>query len=55
MRRVLILHALLGTGHQSAARALGAAFAQLPGVEAIVEDSLDFVNPALSSIMTRLG
>jgi processive 1,2-diacylglycerol beta-glucosyltransferase len=50
MRRVLILHALLGTGHQSAARALGAAFTQLPGVEAIVEDSLDFVNPALSSL-----
>lgn len=50
MRRVLILHALLGTGHQSAARALGAAFAQRAGVEAIVEDSLDFVNPALSSL-----
>lgn len=50
MRRVLILHALLGTGHQSAARALGAAFAQLPGAEAIVEDSLDFVNPALSGL-----
>ncbi|NTU84484.1 MAG: UDP-N-acetylglucosamine--LPS N-acetylglucosamine transferase, partial [Chloroflexales bacterium] len=49
MRRMLILHALLGTGHQSAARALEAAFAQLPGAEAIVEDSLDFINPTLSS------
>ncbi|MBP1468845.1 galactosyldiacylglycerol synthase [Candidatus Chloroploca sp. M-50] len=53
MRRILILHALLGTGHLSAARALDAAFARFPGVEAHVEDSLDFINPALSSLWKK--
>ncbi|NCC37673.1 MAG: hypothetical protein EOM24_37540 [Chloroflexia bacterium] len=53
MRRILILHALLGTGHLSAARALDAAFARVPGVEAHVEDSLDFINPALSSLWKK--
>lgn len=50
MGRLLILHALLGTGHLSAARALKAAFDQVGGAEAIVEDSLDFINPALSRL-----
>lgn len=53
MRRILILHALLGTGHLSAARALDAAFAHFPGVEAHVEDSLDFINPTLSSLWKK--
>jgi processive 1,2-diacylglycerol beta-glucosyltransferase len=53
MRRILILHALLGTGHLSAARALDAAFARFPGVEAHVEDSLDFINPTLSSLWKK--
>jgi processive 1,2-diacylglycerol beta-glucosyltransferase len=53
MRRILILHALLGTGHLSAARALDAAFTRFPGVEAHVEDSLDFINPTLSGLWKK--
>lgn len=53
MSRVLILHALLGTGHLSAARALEAAFRQASNSEPLVEDSLDFINPALSSFWKR--
>ncbi|NTU83476.1 MAG: UDP-N-acetylglucosamine--LPS N-acetylglucosamine transferase [Chloroflexales bacterium] len=53
MRRILILHALLGTGHLSAARALESAFRCYPGVEPIVEDSLDFINPALAGLWKR--
>lgn len=45
MKRILILHALLGGGHRTAALALGEAFARHPGVEARVEDALDHVNP----------
>lgn len=45
MTRVLILHALLGHGHRSAAEALGAALAQRPGVDVRVEDALEHLLP----------
>lgn len=41
MRRILSLHALLGTGHLSAARALEAAFQRFPeGRHSVFVDSL---------------
>jgi processive 1,2-diacylglycerol beta-glucosyltransferase len=45
--RILILHAALGTGHTSAAAALGDAFGRAPGVEARVADTLDYATPVL--------
>ncbi|HMQ32058.1 MAG TPA: glycosyltransferase [Chloroflexaceae bacterium] len=44
MERILILHALLGNGHRSAAEALASALRRAGG-EAVVEDALDHVNP----------
>jgi processive 1,2-diacylglycerol beta-glucosyltransferase len=35
------------------ARALDAAFAHFPGAEAHVEDSLDFINPTVSSLWKK--
>jgi processive 1,2-diacylglycerol beta-glucosyltransferase len=51
--RILILHASVGTGHLSAARALAQAFAQRPGVEARVEDTLDFGSRAVADAIIR--
>jgi processive 1,2-diacylglycerol beta-glucosyltransferase len=45
--RVLILSASVGSGHVSAARAVAAAFAGVPGIGDVRhEDALDFANPA---------
>jgi processive 1,2-diacylglycerol beta-glucosyltransferase len=51
--RILILHASVGTGHLSAARALAQAFEQTPGVEARVEDTLDFGSRAVADAIIR--
>jgi processive 1,2-diacylglycerol beta-glucosyltransferase len=51
--RILILHASVGTGHLSAARALAQAFEQRPGVEARVEDTLDFGSRAVADAIIR--
>ena len=53
MTRILILHASVGTGHLSAARALAQAFEQTPGVEARVEDTLDFGSRAVADAIIR--
>lgn len=45
MARVLILHALLGSGHRSAAEALAAAMAGREGVDVRVEDALEHLLP----------
>jgi processive 1,2-diacylglycerol beta-glucosyltransferase len=44
MKRILVLHVSVGTGHTSAAKALGAALEQYKGVEVHVEDVFDHVN-----------
>lgn len=44
MKRILVLHVSVGTGHTSAAKALGAALAQHEGVAVHVEDVFDHVN-----------
>jgi processive 1,2-diacylglycerol beta-glucosyltransferase len=51
--RILILHASVGTGHLSAARALAQAFERTPGVEARVEDTLDFGSRAVADAIVR--
>jgi hypothetical protein len=43
MPKILVLHVSAGTGHTSAAKALGAAFSQQPDVEVYVEDVFDHV------------
>ena len=53
MTQILILHASVGTGHLSAARALAQAFEQTPGVEARVEDTLDFGSRAVADAIIR--
>lgn len=44
MPHVLVLHASLGTGHTSAANALGEAYNRFPGVAVSVVDILDYTN-----------
>lgn len=44
MKRILVLHVSVGTGHTSAAKALGAAFERYADVEVHVEDVFDHVN-----------
>src|SRR5262249_53755875 len=53
MPRILILHASVGTGHLSAARALDAAFRRTPGVEVRTEDTLDFGSRAVAEAIVR--
>ncbi|MBC8164214.1 MAG: UDP-N-acetylglucosamine--LPS N-acetylglucosamine transferase [Roseiflexaceae bacterium] len=50
MPKILILHASLGTGHKSAAEALGAAFEQF-GAEVRVEDTLDHCSPVVAKAL----
>jgi processive 1,2-diacylglycerol beta-glucosyltransferase len=50
---VLILHASVGSGHESAARALAEAFSCLPNCEARVEDALAFAPPVFRRAYTR--
>ncbi|HVG98199.1 MAG TPA: hypothetical protein VNK05_14930 [Chloroflexota bacterium] len=51
--RILILHASVGTGHLSAARALAQAFGRAPDVEVRVEDVLDFASRAVADTLIR--
>jgi processive 1,2-diacylglycerol beta-glucosyltransferase len=53
MPRYLILHASVGSGHHSAARALASALARIPGSEVQVEDALDYANPIFSAAYAR--
>ncbi|MBK9709920.1 MAG: hypothetical protein IPO81_01080 [Kouleothrix sp.] len=53
MARFLILHASVGSGHESAARALAAAFARLPDSEVRVEDTLDYASPLFRAAYAR--
>lgn len=53
MPRYLILHASVGNGHHSAARALASAFSRMPGSEVQVEDALDYANPIFSAAYAR--
>lgn len=48
-KKILILHAALGTGHVSAALALGDAFDRLGGAEVIIADTLDYASSLLRS------
>jgi processive 1,2-diacylglycerol beta-glucosyltransferase len=52
--KILILHASLGAGHVSAAKALGEAFEQLGVEEVRVEDTLDFASKMLRNTWTKL-
>ena len=52
MPGILIVHASLGTGHLSAANALGEAFKQL-GRAAVVVDVLDYANPVLRAALNQ--
>jgi processive 1,2-diacylglycerol beta-glucosyltransferase len=54
MPRILILYVPLGDGHNSAAKALGEAFAHYSDVEVQVEDAFDYASPILRETITRL-
>jgi processive 1,2-diacylglycerol beta-glucosyltransferase len=54
MTKILVLHASLGSGHMSAAKALGEAFEQLGVDEVRVEDTLDFASKVLHNTWTKL-
>jgi processive 1,2-diacylglycerol beta-glucosyltransferase len=49
MPRVIILHASVGSGHQSAARALAEEFSRRPDWEVRMEDTLSYANPLFRS------
>lgn len=51
MPRIGVFHVSAGTGHSSAARALSAALALRPGVEAHCEDVFDHVNEAARKLI----
>lgn len=53
MPHILILHASLGTGHTSAANALGGAFSQLPEVTVQVVDALDHASSLVRTALTE--
>lgn len=53
MRRILILTASYGEGHNSAARALRAAFAEHPGVEVELVDLFEQLAPRLDRLSRR--
>ncbi|GAB4432218.1 MAG: UDP-N-acetylglucosamine--LPS N-acetylglucosamine transferase [Chloroflexi bacterium OHK40] len=52
MPRIGVFHVSAGTGHSSAARAIGAALALHPGVEPLVEDVFDYVNAPARKLIT---
>jgi processive 1,2-diacylglycerol beta-glucosyltransferase len=54
MPRILILHASLGSGHISAARALKEAFSRYPDVEIQIEDALAHASPILRNTLTQV-
>ncbi|UIE39479.1 MGDG synthase family glycosyltransferase [Leptodesmis sichuanensis] len=53
MKRILILHASLGAGHLNAAKALAAAFQQLPDVEVQIADTLAYANSLYRGAITQ--
>ncbi len=53
-KRILILHASLGSGHVSAAKALAGAFERCPDIEVQIEDAFDHASPVLRATLTRL-
>ncbi|MDX2229436.1 MAG: glycosyltransferase [Leptolyngbyaceae cyanobacterium bins.349] len=53
MKRILILHASLGAGHLTAAKALCEAFEYFPEVEVLCEDALDYANSLYRSTVTQ--
>ncbi|GAB4336226.1 MAG: UDP-N-acetylglucosamine--LPS N-acetylglucosamine transferase [Leptolyngbyaceae cyanobacterium] len=53
MKRILILHASLGAGHLNAAKALAAAFQQLPEVEVQIADTLAYANSLYRGAITQ--
>jgi processive 1,2-diacylglycerol beta-glucosyltransferase len=52
MPRIAVFHVSAGTGHSSAAKAVGAALAQIPGVAVHVEDVFDHVNELARKAIT---
>jgi processive 1,2-diacylglycerol beta-glucosyltransferase len=52
MPRIAVFHVSAGTGHTSAAKAIGAALAAIPGVEVHVEDVFDHVNALARKTIT---
>ncbi len=53
MKRILILHASLGAGHLTAAKALCEAFQEFPEVEVLCEDALAYANSLYRSTVTQ--
>ncbi len=53
MPRYLILHAMVGSGHRSAANALADALERLPDSEVRVEDALDYASPIFGAAYAR--
>jgi len=53
MKRILILHASLGAGHLTAAKALCEAFKYFPDVEVLCEDALAYANSLYRSTVTQ--
>lgn len=52
MPTIAVFHVSAGTGHTSAALALGAALRLQPGVEVVVEDVFDYVNDMARTVIT---
>jgi processive 1,2-diacylglycerol beta-glucosyltransferase len=53
MPRILVLHVSAGTGHTSAAKALGEAFSRVPGVEVSVQDVFDHINTPVKTTIQK--
>lgn len=53
-KRILILHASLGSGHVSAAKALAGAFNRHTDIDVRIEDAFDYASPVLRGTLTRL-
>lgn len=53
-KRILILHASLGSGHVSAAKALAGAFNRHDDIDVRIEDAFDYASPVLRGTLTRL-
>ncbi len=52
MPTIAVFHVSAGTGHTSAALAVGAALRLQPGVEVVVEDVFDYVNDVARKVIT---
>ncbi|NJM05032.1 hypothetical protein HC891_00580 [Candidatus Gracilibacteria bacterium] len=53
MPKILVLHVSAGTGHTSAAKALGEAFAHRPNVEVLVQDVFDHINTPVKNTIQK--